>query len=31
MVFLDGLVVELMERLGLKEEDLEKRHANIEV
>ncbi len=31
MVFLDGLVVELMERLGIKEEDLEKRHANIEV
>lgn len=31
MVFLDGLVVELMERLGLKEEDLEKRHANIEM
>ncbi len=31
MVFLDGLVVELMERLGLKEEDLEKRHANIEI
>jgi len=31
MVFLDGLVVELMERLGVKEEDLGKRHANIEV
>lgn len=31
MVFLDGLVVELMEKLGLKEEDLEKRHANIEM
>lgn len=31
MVFLDGLIVELMERLGLNESDLEKRHANIEV
>jgi len=30
MVFLDGLVVELMQRLGRTEEDLRRRHATIE-
>ena len=30
MTFLDGLVVELMRRLGLTESELRKRHANIE-
>ena len=31
MVFLDGLIVELMHRLGRTEEDLKRRHATIEV
>ncbi len=31
MVFLDGVIAELMERLGKTEEDLEKAHANIEI
>lgn len=31
MVFLDGLIVELMSRLGISEEELQRRHANIEV
>lgn len=31
MVFLDGLIVELMARLGISEEELQRRHANIEV
>ncbi|MCK4313512.1 6-phospho-3-hexuloisomerase [Candidatus Bathyarchaeota archaeon] len=30
MVFLDGLIVELMHRLGRTEEDLKRRHASIE-
>jgi len=30
MVFLDGLIVELMHRLGWTEEDLKRRHATIE-
>jgi 6-phospho-3-hexuloisomerase len=30
MVFLDGLIVELMQRLGQTEEDLRRRHATIE-
>ena len=30
MVFLDGLIVELMHRLGTTEEDLKRRHATIE-
>ncbi len=30
MVFFDGLIVELMNRLNLTEEDLMKRHANVE-
>ena len=30
MVFLDSLIVELMARLGLTEEDIRRRHANIE-
>lgn len=30
MVFLDGVVAELMEKLGKTEEDLRKQHANIE-
>ncbi|ADV65253.1 6-phospho-3-hexuloisomerase [Desulfurococcus mucosus] len=30
LLFLDGVVVELMERLGVSEEDLRNRHANIE-
>ena len=30
MVFLDSLIVELMARLGLTEEDVRRRHANIE-
>ena len=30
MVFLDGLIVELMHRLGRTEEDLRRRHATIE-
>jgi len=30
MVFLDGLVVELMRRLGKDEEEIRQRHANIE-
>lgn len=30
MVFLDGLVVELMHRLGRTEEDLKRRHATLE-
>jgi 6-phospho-3-hexuloisomerase len=29
-IFLDALIVELMNRLGLKEEDLKSRHATIE-
>ncbi len=31
MVFLDGVVAELMRRLGKEEEDLRRRHANIEL
>ena len=31
MVFLDSVVVELMERLGKTEEDLRAVHANIEL
>ncbi len=31
MVFLDGVIVELMHRLGKTEEDLKKIHANIEL
>jgi len=31
LVFLDGVVVELMHRLGKKEADLKARHANIEL
>jgi len=30
MAFLDGVIVELMSRLGLTEEELKERHANIE-
>ena len=30
MIFLDGIVVELMRRLGLTEKELRKRHATIE-
>jgi len=30
MIFLDGVVAELMEKLGKTEEDLRKQHANIE-
>lgn len=30
MVFLDGLIVELMHRMGATEEDLKRRHATIE-
>jgi 6-phospho-3-hexuloisomerase len=30
MTFLDGVVVELMRRLGLTESELKKRHATIE-
>lgn len=30
LVFFDGLIVELMERLGVTEEDMRKRHANVE-
>jgi 6-phospho-3-hexuloisomerase len=30
MVFLDGLIVELMQRMGRTEEDLRRRHATIE-
>lgn len=30
MVFLDGLIVEMMHRLGTTEEDLKRRHATIE-
>jgi len=30
LVFLDGLVVELMSKLGITEEDMKERHANIE-
>jgi len=30
MTFLDGIVVELMRRLGLTESELRKRHATIE-
>ncbi|MGC9345391.1 MAG: 6-phospho-3-hexuloisomerase, partial [Candidatus Bathyarchaeales archaeon] len=30
MVFLDGLIVELMHRLGRTEKDLKRRHATIE-
>ena len=30
MVFLDSLIVELMVRLGLTEEDIRRRHANVE-
>ncbi|MEM1735511.1 MAG: 6-phospho-3-hexuloisomerase [Desulfurococcaceae archaeon] len=30
MIFLDGIVAELMEKLGKTEEDLRKQHANIE-
>jgi len=31
MVFFDGVVVALMRSLGVSEEDLKTRHANIEV
>lgn len=31
MVFLDGVIVELMNRLGKTEEDLKEAHANIEI
>ncbi len=31
MVFLDALIVELMHRLGKKEEEIKLRHANIEI
>ena len=31
MVFLDALIVELMHRLGKKEEEIRLRHANIEI
>ncbi|MCE4617734.1 MAG: 6-phospho-3-hexuloisomerase [Desulfurococcales archaeon] len=31
LVFLDGICVELMQRLGKKEEELKRRHANIEI
>jgi 6-phospho-3-hexuloisomerase len=30
MIFLDGIIAELMQRLGKKEEDLKARHATIE-
>jgi len=30
MVFFDGLIVELMGRLGITEEEMRKRHANVE-
>lgn len=30
LVFLDGVIAELMEKLGVSEEDLRNRHANIE-
>lgn len=30
MVFLDGIVIELMHRLGISEEEMKERHANIE-
>lgn len=30
LVFLDGVVVELMNKLGITEEDMKERHANIE-
>jgi 6-phospho-3-hexuloisomerase len=30
LVFLDGVVVELMSKLGITEEDMKERHANIE-
>jgi len=30
LVFFDGLIVELMERLSITEEDMRKRHANVE-
>ncbi|MEM1628610.1 MAG: 6-phospho-3-hexuloisomerase [Desulfurococcaceae archaeon] len=30
MIFLDGVIVELMNKLGLTEEELRERHANIE-
>ncbi|MGC9181583.1 6-phospho-3-hexuloisomerase [Thermogladius sp.] len=30
MIFLDGVIVELMEKLGVSEEDLKERHANVE-
>ncbi|MEM3163261.1 MAG: 6-phospho-3-hexuloisomerase, partial [Desulfurococcaceae archaeon] len=31
MVFLDGVIVELMNKLGKTEEDLKEAHANIEI
>jgi len=31
LVYLDGICVELMQRLGKKEEELKRRHANIEI
>jgi 6-phospho-3-hexuloisomerase len=30
MIFLDGVVVELMDKLGVTEEELKERHANVE-
>jgi len=30
MVFLDSLIVELMARVGITEDEIRKRHANIE-
>jgi 6-phospho-3-hexuloisomerase len=30
MIFLDGVIVELMEKLGVSEDDLKERHANVE-
>jgi len=30
MIFLDGIVVELMHKLGITEEDMKEKHANIE-
>jgi len=30
LIFLDGIIVELMNRLGVTEEELMNRHANIE-
>ena len=31
MAFLDGIIAELMKRLGISESDLRKRHANVEM